>query len=87
MGLFPPFLPPCSFSPSLPPPPLSLPATITEVGASEYEPQVVELPSSPPPGARQQEGHGEEEDDRGKEEAESQNNEGVRHVSMCKPVC
>ena len=61
--------------------------TITEVDASEYEPQVVELPPSPPSGAGEQEGCGGEEDDRGKEEAESQNNEGVRHVSMCKPMC
>ena len=50
---------------------------ITEVDASEYEPQVVELPPSPLPGAGEQEGRGEEEDDGGKEEAESQNNEGV----------
>ena len=57
--------------------------TVTEVDASEYEPQIVELPPSPPPDTGEQEGRGkEEEDDGGKEETESQRDEGVK-VPVC----
>ena len=61
--------------------------TVTEVDASEYEPQIVELPPSPPPDTGEQEGHEkeEEENDGRKEETESQRDEGVRDVSMYKP--
>ena len=61
--------------------------TVTEVDASEYEPQIVELPPSPPPDTGEQEGHEKEEEknDGGKEETESQRDEGVRNVFMYKP--